>query len=93
MGGKLKLRDGTETPTLEVFDLYLDDDDRQRLSDDPRGFFSSLLREEGQTVNALMLESDEEYKLPDAGGPLGLEAWHIRSGPAKSGWMIPRILV
>jgi hypothetical protein len=93
MAGKLKRRAETETLTFEVFDLDLDDDDRQRLSDDPRGFLSNLLQEEGATVNGLMLESDEEYKTSDGNGALGLEAWHIRSGPAKSGWLIPRVLV
>jgi hypothetical protein len=87
MAGKLIRRDGSEGPPLEIFDLYLDPDDRRRLSEDPRGFLSNLLQEEGATMNALMLESDEKYKNGDDGGPLALEAWHIRSGPAKSGWV------
>jgi len=96
MAGRLKRRDETETLTFEIFDLALDYEDRQRLSDDPRGFLSNLLQEEGATVNGLLLESDDEFKTSDGlgfGGGGSLQIWHIRSGPAKSGWMIPRFVV
>jgi hypothetical protein len=82
MAGKLKKQEESQTLTFEVFDLELDDDDRQRLSDDPRGFLTNLLIEEGQTVNDLLVTSDVA-KFLDPYGSSGVNAsprtssiWH-----------------
>ncbi len=94
MAGKLKKQDASHELTFEVFDLDLDDDDRQRLADDPRGFLTKLLQEEGQTVNGLLMESDEKFQKPDGsasvtGGPsLPPSVWHCTAPPEKrSKWI------
>jgi hypothetical protein len=82
---RLKKRDKTETLTFEVFDLELDDADHELLAEDPRGFFISLLEEEGATVNGLFLESDETFQLiGEAARRRGgtTSVWHCTSPPA-----------
>jgi hypothetical protein len=90
MAGKLKKQEKTETLTFEVFELDLDEDDRQRLADNPRGFFTDLLKEEGQTVNDLLVAADEVFKkeIPGGGPSLPPTVWHCTAPPhRKSSWM------
>ena len=65
MASKLKKRDKTETLEFEVFELDLDGDEQQQLADDPRGFLTNLLKEEGQVVNDLLVAADEKFLKPD----------------------------
>ena len=88
MAGKLKRQEGTETLSFEVFDLDLDDADRQTLADNPRKFLDGLLKEEGQKVNALLMESDDKFLKPDATSagvtPLPPTLWHCTSPPTHA---------
>ena len=65
MASKLRKREKTETLEFEVFELDLDDDERRRLADDPRGFLTNLLKEEGQVVNDLLVAADDKFLKPD----------------------------
>jgi hypothetical protein len=93
MAGKLKKQDGTETLTFEVFDLDLDDNDRQRLADNPREFLTNLLAEEGQLVNDLLVSSDDKFLGPDGTDPgtstrATASMWHCAGPPDKrSKWI------
>jgi hypothetical protein len=84
MTARLKKRDETETLTFEVFDLELDDADRRRLAEDPRGFLNSLLEAEGATVNGLFLESDETFQMAGTveHRPKTTSVWHCVSPPS-----------
>lgn len=96
MPSKLKKREQTQTLTFEIYDLELDDYDRQRMAEDPRGFFTSLLEEEGQVVNDLLVAADEKFLAPDgdtSAAPGGTHVptpttWHCTSPPdMRSKWI------
>jgi len=84
MAGKMKKQDETRTLEFEVFDLDLNDDELQQLAADPRGFLGNLLEEEGQTVNDLLITSDDKF-LAATSTP---STWHCTSPPnMKSKWI------
>jgi hypothetical protein len=90
MPDKLRRTGETRTLTFEVFDLELDDTDRQHLAADPRGFLNNLLQEEGQQVNGLLVDDDEKFQAPNDSGAVGLTTtvWHCTAPPNKvSRWI------
>lgn len=88
MPGRLRKREATQTLTFEVFDLDLDDTDRQQLAADPRGFLNSLLQEEGQQVNGLLMDDDEKFQTSNGFGVTTTTVWHCTAPPAKvSRWI------
>jgi hypothetical protein len=85
MPGRLRRTDETQMLTFEVFDLELDDTDRQQLAADPRGFLNNLLQEEGQEVNGLLMDEDEKFR-PNSLGAAALPptVWHCTAPPSRA---------
>jgi len=86
MPGRLRATHETQTMTFEVFNLDLDDEGRQQLAADPRGFLNNLLQEEGQQVNGLLVDDDLKFKTENGTTSAALppSVWHCTSPPDKA---------
>lgn len=78
-------RDDPVTLTFDVFDLELSDYEREQLVEDPRAFLTALLDSEQQTVNDLLVASDERFKTlkPDGATATPGGGTHV---PTPSTW-------